>query len=49
VLEEMNGDNQKTLLLVTVKFSYRWKVTRKDFFVTSSRPPVSTAFEERKI
>ena len=26
--KETNGDNQKTLLLVTVKCSYRWKIYR---------------------
>ena len=40
VPKEVNGDNEKTLLLLTVIFSYRWKIYRsikwKDFFVASN-------------
>ena len=40
IAESLNGDNEKTLLLLAVIFSYRWKlyhrISRKDFFVVSN-------------
>ena len=54
VLKEVNGDNEKTLLLLTVIWLYRWqlywKIKRKKFFVASTflnkhRPQISAALD----
>jgi len=56
VPKETNGDNQKTLLLVTVKFSYRRKYTVKlkeknslsRPILNKRRPGISATFEAQK-
>ena len=52
VPREVNGDNEKTLLLLTEIFSCRWKlyhkIKRKDFFVASNFQ-INAALKVRKI